>query len=137
MKTTNFLFVILLSLLGLTSCTKEDLTTPCPTNPLDPSTDLCGVWDIVAQFEYDSFQPVQNYTWTIERTDSNYIEQKQNGISLSRGTFYIGQDSIGIKLETSNIGTWTLDTVGSLDTLLLTQRVTNSTPWIIKAVKQL
>lgn len=120
--------------LSLTSCTKENTQTLCPANPFT-SQPLCGTWLNTTTSDSQNTE-----TWTIKRTDKNYVEIKltYNGtlaqdvtIPMSIGTdttftrydVEAGTGSADITYKMSNVG----------DTLILTNN--NMNPAVQKFIQ--
>ena len=124
MKKTLFLSLIFgLFLLTLNSCSKNDVTTPCPNNPYT-NTPLCGNWKDLTTSN-DSVTEI----WSIKR-DNN-----QNTVSITVTKFgnfqynyvfpfSIGTDTTFVRYDSQVIpgsgnATWKIE--NSLDTLILTK----------------
>lgn len=122
------LFLAIVTLLtisfGFTSCTKDDITTPCPVNPYNNQT-LCGTW-LMATGPGFTLDNSYTITWKVYRTDFNYIDviTTHNGSNNTlTNTFSISPDTIISVKNTSGqvIGEDRFKMSSISDTLVLTK----------------
>ena len=109
-----FLFLALtFGIVSMNSCTKDDVTTPCPTNPFNNES-LCGVWN---RLDVDSGY---TETWTISRNDDgNLVEISNTYVSSLTYPFSVSNDTTFIRYEGSDTSKFKMS--GYNDTIVLVQ----------------
>ena len=133
MKKILFGVILGLGLFGASSCSKNDISTPCPTNPYNGQS-LCGSWK-----DLTTSNDSVNEIWTLSRTNntntvsmniSKYGVNQYNytfPFSIGPDTTFIRYDSLVIPGSGNSI--WKIS--NSNDTLILTM------PGDIQKFKQL
>ena len=95
MKNLFLFFALAFGIVSMNSCSKEDVTTPCPTNPFNGQT-LCGTW-LMATGQGFTLDSSYTITWRVYRTDINYIDvntiHNSNNTNLTY-TFSVSPDTI-------------------------------------------